>query len=821
MFNRLSQLVLAFIILASLGLTVGGLFATERTHHVLSASFSSITVVYYNYSFYFFASTALLFLLGLCIKVARLTFMQSSAFIVLLACLVTGQIWPIFVATTFFFSSYLVGSQFCKYFKFSQAFSTTGIFLILIGAGFYGSVLYLLASFALHYPGVYGLMLAIPIALFWVDAKKAILGFANYLALPSDLSILNFLILTVVMMYLGISLMPEVGHDALVVHLFIPAHIALNGFWGFNVDVDLWAAIPMLGDIFFAIGYVLGGEVAARLINLGFVFSLTLLIREYLIYLKIPAFISACMMLLFLSTPLAFLENSSLYIDSVWTAYVVGGAFFIFRFIFDRENKNENIIFASILLGLSMMVKVQTLWVGPGIIFVCIVFSREWASKKITLGIICSAILFVLISCPPYLRAYWITGNPIFPFFNKIFKSPQWVAENFLDTRWNQGFNWDFPYQIVFNAGKFLEGYAGSPGFQWIIFMPIILFSLLIIGNKKLVAIFLLLIITIAVTFNSAAYLRYIYPSSVWFCIIIGCSVYFLTKQTSGKSYKYLLGLALLLTVILNLIFIKSATHYGAFSFAPLISDSKRKEYLLVNMPIRSAVDLVNTLNTANTPVAILAPSPLVAGLKADAYSSSWYSYKFYEAIKLAKTSAELVELFREFNIDFFILDGLWGDEKQREALLNIYDPIKKYGNIVVGKIKEEYKFGKELIADPSFQIGVGWKDIEGKEFGGEIAKVTVGNPITIRIQVTPNREYLSQVRVICPTEPTQARNQINWLDANLKIVKSDIQVFKCGKDSTENIMKALSPASAKYVDLYASSHLDLPVIFTKVSFKF
>lgn len=820
-FSRVFSSLLALIILGSLGLTVDGLLVTERTRHVLFAGFSSLPAVYYHYSPHLFAIVALYTMLAVCIRIMRLTFMQASASIFLLACLAAGQMWPVIVAATFFFSSYLVGIRFCKYFNFTQALTSSGVFPILLGAGFYGALIYLLASFRLHYPGFYGLLLIIPIVLFWTTAKKAAVDLRAYFASPNHLNIANFLILALVMMYLGICFMPEVGHDALVMHLFIPAQMALNGFWGFKVDVDLWAATPMLGDIFFAIGYVLGGEVSARLINLGFVFSLALLIREYLIYLKTPALINAYMVLIFLSTPLTFLENSTLYIDSVWTAYLVGGTYFILRFIFDDENKNRNIILASILLGLSMMVKVQTLWAGPGIMLVCIVFCREWASRKIVIGIASSAFLFVLIASPPYLTAYWLTSNPIFPFFNKIFKSPHWVAENFLDTRWTQGFNWDFPYQIVFNSGKFLEGYAGSPGFQWIILLPATIFSVILIENKKIIAIFLFSIITIAITFNSAAYLRYIYPSMVWLCIIIGCSLYFVTEKIPGKSCKYLIGLAILVTVFLNLTFIKSATHYGAFSFLPLISDSNRKEYLLENMPMRSAVDLVNALNSSNSPVAVLAPSPLVAGLKADGYSSSWYTYKFYESLKLAKTSSDIIHLFEEFNIEYFILDNQWGDERQREIILNVSHQIKKFGNVIVGRIKSEYKFSKELIVDPLFEKGLGWKYGDDRKFEGGTPEVTLDKPLIARLQIIPSREYLSRVNVICPRGPALARNQINWYDVQNKLLKSDIQVFECGKSLHENIMQVFSPINAKYAEVYATSHLNLPVIFTQVSLKY
>ena len=34
----------------------------------------------------------------------------------------------------------------------------------------------------------------------------------------------------------------------------------------------VWAVMPMLGDWLFSVGYMLGGETAARLINVGFIY---------------------------------------------------------------------------------------------------------------------------------------------------------------------------------------------------------------------------------------------------------------------------------------------------------------------------------------------------------------------------------------------------------------------------------------------------------------------------------------------------------------------------------------------------------------------
>ena len=41
-----------------------------------------------------------------------------------------------------------------------------------------------------------------------------------------------------------------------------------------------------------------------------------------------------------------------------------------------------------------------------------------------TLTGLVAAALVALFASPPYVRAAFLTGNPIFPFFNTIFKSP-------------------------------------------------------------------------------------------------------------------------------------------------------------------------------------------------------------------------------------------------------------------------------------------------------------------------------------------------------------------------------------------------------------
>ena len=74
--------------------------------------------------------------------------------------------------------------------------------------------------------------------------------------------------------------MPETGHDALATHLFIPAFISYKHEWGFNPELYVWSVTPMLGDWIYSISYMLGGEVASKLVTFMFICILAYLINS-------------------------------------------------------------------------------------------------------------------------------------------------------------------------------------------------------------------------------------------------------------------------------------------------------------------------------------------------------------------------------------------------------------------------------------------------------------------------------------------------------------------------------------------------------------
>ena len=61
---------------------------------------------------------------------------------------------------------------------------------------------------------------------------------------------------------------PEVSTDGLAMHLAIAADIANHHAFTFDFRQFIWALMPMGADYCYALAYMLGGENAARLLNL-------------------------------------------------------------------------------------------------------------------------------------------------------------------------------------------------------------------------------------------------------------------------------------------------------------------------------------------------------------------------------------------------------------------------------------------------------------------------------------------------------------------------------------------------------------------------
>jgi hypothetical protein len=758
-------------------------------------------------------------------KLANISKLSAGVVAVSAIAVFTGTVWPLLVTLWLALACYVVGRAVFSALRLDTT-GQTFISILLTGAGVYGTAVGLAAHFPVNYPGIYGFALAVPVVL----GRRQIYEVLDSLRIVCVPSIehrwLDLAIVTVALVHFTVALMPEVGSDALAMHLFIPGHLVQRHEWGFDATTYVWAVMPMIGDWLYSIGYMLAGETAARMINVGFIFILSWLLRDLVIWAGGHARGARWAVLLFLSTPLTFTESSSLFIESVWAAFLVAGSLSIVKVLYSRDEPKAHLPVAGILLGVALAAKAITFMVFPALLLMLILGYRSWFRLNLVRILILSLVLFIAMGGAPYFTAWYLTGNPVFPFYNQLFQSPLWPAVNFEATAFGKGLSWDILYQVVFHSGKYLESNAGAAGFQWLLLFAPALLALLFTRQYKGLTLFIVAVIFVALVFQSTAYLRYIFPAYLWVSAGIGVAL------SASREGSLLLTKALYavvaLTVALNLAFLKSGTYYGDISLQPLLSSSGRDAYLNSRAPVRKAVKLVNQVNIGRTPVAVLS-APLMAELNSDALYANWYNMGFQREISSVRTEQDIVNVLLKRGVNFIILDSNWkgvnccSDGALKQVLVEeVSEKIAEYGSISVRKIKKEYLFKTELLSDVDFTTINSWNLVPGARYSAATGTllVSVISPVTQSVTVTPGGQYLDTVVARCAKEPSSGRVQVNWHDASGQFISADIKTFDCTAAWSEHTMQVFAPDNAASAVVYAAGHGQSMIEFKSVSFR-
>src|SRR5690349_6185052 len=86
------------------------------------------------------------------------------------------------------------------------------------------------------------------------------------------------LLLFVLAMHWLVVLKPEAGADGLAAHLAVGSNIAAHHRYTVDPGRLVWAVMPMGADSTYSIVYLLGGELAPRLLNFSYLLLLLLLL---------------------------------------------------------------------------------------------------------------------------------------------------------------------------------------------------------------------------------------------------------------------------------------------------------------------------------------------------------------------------------------------------------------------------------------------------------------------------------------------------------------------------------------------------------------
>lgn len=564
--------------------------------------------------------------------------------------------------------------------------------ILALGFGVYGTIGSIIAHFEISNSIFYLIILFLPVILNYKTLIIFCLGFYRNINKPKIFDIKLLLIYSLSVIYAVVAFMPEMGYDALAMHLFVPGHMLHRSRWLFDVDTYVFAVMPMLTEWLYSIVYILSGEASARLLNVVFLLISAKLIVEIIEY-KNKEGGALWGALFFLTTPLTFAIGSSLFIDSLLCLFVLAGVYLMLIIINDDQNKNGNLFLLGIILGLMIATK-SVGFIYVSIIFIFIIFFRRlFIYNKNLNTIMLFLFIFFLIGVIPYVNAYLISGNPVFPFFNGIFKSENFTPVNFDNPLYRSGISFKTLYDLTFISEKFLESGPGAGGFTLLLLL--IPSSLYLIYTKNKIALIIGLcgLLMFLLEFQFQSYLRYVFPVYAIFYAYIGISLSDL-KVRSLFIYKISAFFAFL-SLILNLIFINASASYKTFPVDLLFNKDLKSKYVLDSIPIRGAVEHINSLTT-NEPVLVMA-NPMVAGLKVDALYPIWYNVKLQEKMIEAKTPEKMVQLIKDYGVKYIILDslwepywakGYWGNNSVTSLVASISVPQRTFGTVTVRTLK-------------------------------------------------------------------------------------------------------------------------------------
>lgn len=357
-------------------------------------------------------------------------------------------------------------------------------------------------------------------------------------SLPNFVLVSSLLSIVLIMAFVNFigAIAPEIQCDSLNYHLNVPKiYIAYHHI--VNLPEIMQSYFAKSIEMLYALGLILSDQIAAKLISFGFsvLATLTLFCIGKRLFSTAVAVLA---MTLFYLTPLTSWLSTTTYTELAVCFYIM--SVFLVLALWQQNHKNSFLLLCGILAGFAFSAKLAAgLFIFPiGIIILILSYLH---CRKVSMVLIDATIFslpILLLSAPWYLITYLQTGNPIFPFFNAVFKSPLVsVSNQFMNLKtFGMGYGWrDFiflPWHLTYSSDVFMEAVPGGViGLVFLLALPAIFF---IRKNIKIALLFFIVLFSLVVWFFIGQYLRYLIPVIAILSLLAAyISEYFVNNGTS------------------------------------------------------------------------------------------------------------------------------------------------------------------------------------------------------------------------------------------------------------------------------------------------
>jgi hypothetical protein len=526
--------------------------------------------------------------------------------------------------------------------------------VVATGLAMWVTLVLLTARWPLHSPAVHWLLPLIPIYLMLRNQLVPPLRIPP--ALERRALVARSLALFPLACHWLVALKPEVSADGLAMHMVIPARVAATHAWTFDPTEFAWALMPMGGDWAWSIAWLLGGEAAARLLNVALLGLLAWMIFERL-HARVPNWTAAALLGAFLSTPLVQLVTGSLFVEN-FVAVMITAAVLLAR-VHAKQRHLATFLAVGLICGVAMASKLGALAFVVPLLAATLLMARPKAW-------LAGVVLALAIGAVPYAEAWIRAGNPVFPFFNAEFCSPHFPRVNMRDGRFLTPLSSTTLYDATFHSSRFVEGRDGAAGFFCFLFVPLALVG----WRRRWPKIgFVLLWVGLAgcvITWEGQSNLRYVYAALPLATLLGG--VLIAGQRARSRALAGALGAAAAAAAVLNLAFLPAAGNYHRdFYTDRVLNPASVDAYLADHAPERRLVDYLNA-HAPNARVAWLAGN-VAADFRGRSYTNGWHGALFAAALAEAREPSDISKIVEDAKIQYFI--GPTADRAER--LTNVH----------------------------------------------------------------------------------------------------------------------------------------------------
>ncbi|WP_145925364.1 hypothetical protein [Bordetella sp. H567] len=473
------------------------------------------------------------------------------------------------------------------------------------------------------------------------------------------------------------SSFPSMAYDDHAMHLRMWANFASQHRAELNPLNQIWSVAPFAADLLHGALSLLAGDDVRGALDLAFALALLVLTINILHKIRIDVRWQWLLVILSASTPmlgnllLSLQTELPLAVVTLAAVSMIGGA-----------GKPHGKPVFGILACASLCVAIKL--PGAVLALTCIValtirvgIRNTLAPLRGSMPGLATMLILGFAALHSYGVAWRITGNPVFPLYNAVFRSHFFSPENFTDLTWTKGFSLYSYVRAFFDTSKYFESGDYVAGWQYLILLPFALVSLACPGAPRLLRLALLPMLGFGLAmFAATQYWRYLFPVMPLAVVVMG------SLFVEQRSRWRLFAMALAIVCIgLNLAFFRGVS-WMMRNPAQVAFTSEGRD-LLTGMYAPGA-KLTQEINRIAPGSRVLYPMNIPSGatLHGEPLYVNWYAPARMARFLAIKNGTDIASFIAEDRIDFIILSQADADATQTPAAL-MREYMARYGRAV------------------------------------------------------------------------------------------------------------------------------------------